>query len=137
MSKYYKEWGVDKLHVPKDEWLKGVEIEKEHTDDEKIAAKIALDHLHEDSMYYYYLVEAEEKMKRDRWATLGMAKGIFYAITLYHQHSKYVTQDEILYDLDKLDSFTRRKYIVKALESYLDNKKEADDVFRAIEQLSE
>jgi len=51
----------DKLN-PKDvdpkELEIGVAVEKEHTDDEKVATEIALDHLSEKSDYYSKLVKA-------------------------------------------------------------------------------
>lgn len=36
----------------------GIEVEKEHTDDEELAKKIALDHLAEDPHYYTKLKKA-------------------------------------------------------------------------------
>lgn len=36
----------------------GIEVEKEHTDDEKVAEKIARDHLAEDPHYYSKLKKA-------------------------------------------------------------------------------
>jgi hypothetical protein len=36
----------------------GIEVEKEHTDDEKLAEKIARDHLAEDPHYYTKLMKA-------------------------------------------------------------------------------
>lgn len=36
----------------------GIEVEKEHTDDEKVAEKIARDHLAEDPHYYTKLKKA-------------------------------------------------------------------------------
>lgn len=49
---------------------KGVEVEKEHTDNEGIATKIALDHLREDPEYYTKLATLgleEEKKKFVKW----------------------------------------------------------------------
>jgi hypothetical protein len=40
---------------------KGVDVEKEHTDDEKIATSIAMDHLVEDPKYYDKLKSCVEK----------------------------------------------------------------------------
>mgnify|MGYP000119709092 CR=1 FL=1 len=39
---------------------KGIKIEKEHTDDDKIAHEIAMDHLWEDPEYYTKLKSIEE-----------------------------------------------------------------------------
>ena len=47
-----------KHKVKKDQLKKGIEVEKEHTTDEKVAAKIALDHLAEDPDYYTKLTKA-------------------------------------------------------------------------------
>lgn len=43
----------------------GTEIEKEHTDDEKEAEKIAKDHLREHPKYYTYLRKMEKKLKKE------------------------------------------------------------------------
>ena len=40
------------------EVMKGISIEKEHTKDERVAARIALDHLSEDPEYYTKLKKA-------------------------------------------------------------------------------
>lgn len=58
-------------NLPLDDFLakqlaRGIEVEMEHTDDPKIARKIALDHLAEDPYYYIYLDKMEEQMKLDR-----------------------------------------------------------------------
>jgi hypothetical protein len=47
-----------KYNVDRNELQKGIKVEKEHTTDEKIAAKIALDHLSEDPKYYTKLIKA-------------------------------------------------------------------------------
>ena len=41
-----------------DQIKKGIEVEKEHTDDPKIALKIAMDHIKEDPKYYDKLTKA-------------------------------------------------------------------------------
>lgn len=46
--------------------MKGVEVEKEHTNDPSIAKQIAKAHLKEDPNYYKYLEKMEYCMKRDR-----------------------------------------------------------------------
>jgi len=43
----------------------GVAVEKEHTDDEAVAKKIAKDHLEEISTYYTHLKEMEDEHKND------------------------------------------------------------------------
>lgn len=43
----------------KEEWERGVKVEAEHTDDPKIAAEIAKDHLTEDPLYYEKLAKVE------------------------------------------------------------------------------
>jgi hypothetical protein len=54
----------------KEELRKGIEVEKEHTDDPKIALKIALDHLDEDPQYYTKLATLglEEQFLQERIA---------------------------------------------------------------------
>ena len=54
----------------KKELRKGIEVEKEHTDDPKIALKIALDHLDEDPQYYTKLATLglEEQHLQERIA---------------------------------------------------------------------
>ena len=53
---------------------KGIEVEKEHTEDEVKAAQIAIDHLKEDPKYYTKLTKAglEEEMDDDDAETLAM-----------------------------------------------------------------
>jgi len=53
-----KHVGMDINSIDKDELLKGVEVEKEHTTNMKIATKIALDHLAENPKYYSILLKA-------------------------------------------------------------------------------
>ena len=60
--------GIKESKIDKDKLSqikKGIEVEMEHTDDPKVALKIALDHIKEDPKYYDKLVKAgleEEKM---------------------------------------------------------------------------
>ena len=46
-----------------EEWVAGIKVEMEHTDDENLAAEIALDHLSEFPEYYTKLLEWEKQMK--------------------------------------------------------------------------
>ena len=46
------------------EYLKGLKIEREHTEDEDEASEIVLDHLSEDPMYYTNLVAMEKMTKK-------------------------------------------------------------------------
>lgn len=43
--------------------IKGIRVEKEHTDNPEVARKIALDHLEENPFYYQYLDKMEEELK--------------------------------------------------------------------------
>jgi len=43
---------------------KGIEVEKEHTIDEDVAEKIALDHLSESNKYYTLLEELEKSFEQ-------------------------------------------------------------------------
>ena len=68
----------------REELKKGIEVEKEHTDDPKIALKIALDHLNEDPKYYTKL------------ATLGLEERISF--------KPEFTKDEVEFIEDEVDS---------------------------------
>jgi len=68
----------------REELKKGIEIEKEHTDNPKIALKIALDHLDEDPKYYTKL------------ATLGLEERITF--------KPEFTKDEVEFIEDEADS---------------------------------
>lgn len=59
LSDIAKKHGVSPTEL-KQEFKKGVKVEMEHTDDIKIAAEIALDHLFEDPKYYTKLKKIEE-----------------------------------------------------------------------------
>lgn len=48
---------------PKDQIIKGVLVEYEHTTDFMVALEIALDHLAENDKYYDHLEEMESKFK--------------------------------------------------------------------------
>lgn len=48
-----------------DQLIKGVKIELEHTKDLKIALKISMDHLQEFPKYYDYLIDMENKIKKE------------------------------------------------------------------------
>lgn len=55
------------VDVLKQELKKGIKVEKEHTDDVKRAARIAMDHLFEDPKYYTKLtkIKLEENLNKD------------------------------------------------------------------------
>jgi len=66
---------IDKLS--KKELIVGILIEKEHTDDLKIALEISLDHLSEDPKYYTKLVKSgivDEKPAIEAAKKFGMIK---------------------------------------------------------------
>jgi len=48
------------LEELKSEFKKGIEVEKEHTDDVSISKEITMDHLFEDPKYYTKLKKAEK-----------------------------------------------------------------------------
>jgi hypothetical protein len=56
-----KEKGITEEDVDKEELLKGIKVEMEHTNSETIAKKIALDHLAEISDYYTRLAKMESE----------------------------------------------------------------------------
>jgi len=55
LAEKYK-MGLDTIRK---EYLKGIEVEKEHTNDYGLSAQIALNHLNEDSKYYTKLKKAK------------------------------------------------------------------------------
>ena len=72
------EWG----QYDPEELKKGIEVEKEHTDDPKVAMKIALDHLDEDPKYYTKL------------ATLGLEERISFKPEFSKDEVEFI-EDEI------------------------------------------
>jgi hypothetical protein len=55
--------------VDPDQLQRGIEVEKEHVDNEIMASKIAIDHLVEIPTYYSYLDEMESQAKQDMGQT--------------------------------------------------------------------
>jgi len=51
--------GVSLSHI-KTQMKKGIKVEMEHTDDEKVAREVAMDHLMEDPNYYDKLEKVEK-----------------------------------------------------------------------------
>ncbi len=68
---YLEEAGIDKAEL-----MKGIEVEKEHTNDPRIALKIALDHLAEDPKYYTKLatlgLEEMKLFSKEWWSEIIM-----------------------------------------------------------------
>lgn len=73
--KLAKEFNLNLVIIPFDEWKDGLNIELEHgkkvskltnltNDNLKMTAKIALAHLIEDPRYYKYLIQMEQKRKK-------------------------------------------------------------------------
>ena len=56
---------VDDSNFDKNQLLKGIKIEKEHTDDEDLAKEIAKDHLSEIPDYYDRLEKMEQSYKKE------------------------------------------------------------------------
>lgn len=54
----YAESGLAPWQIDREQLEMGIEVELEHTSDEEIARKIALDHLAEDPRYYTKLLDA-------------------------------------------------------------------------------
>ncbi len=48
---------------------KGIEVEMEHTDDPKMALKIAMDHIKEDPKYYDKLTSRSRRVLLKRYTT--------------------------------------------------------------------
>jgi len=59
-----KKDGISEEDVDPDELSMGIEIEKEHVDDNSVAKKIALDHLAEIKDYYTRLKKMEDESKK-------------------------------------------------------------------------
>lgn len=55
--------GITEKDVNAQELLLGIQVEKEHTDDENIAKMVALDHLSEIPDYYTRLKKMEKEAK--------------------------------------------------------------------------
>lgn len=68
------ELGVDFDVVSFDEFERGIVVEREHTDDVRLAARIALDHLRELPDYYTRLAIAESS--EGRFAAIGKSQWI-------------------------------------------------------------
>lgn len=62
------EKGITEKDVDSDELALGIQVEKEHTDSDEIAKKIALDHLAEFKNYYSELKKMEERLKKQKSA---------------------------------------------------------------------
>ena len=60
------EAGITEEDVDPEELKRGIAVEMEHTDDEGIARKVALDHISEFSDYYSALDEMEKKLKEKK-----------------------------------------------------------------------
>ncbi|MDD5650064.1 MAG: hypothetical protein PHF86_06575 [Candidatus Nanoarchaeia archaeon] len=62
------EKGISEEDVDQNELKMGIEVEKEHTPDEDVTKRIALDHLAESDgeLYYTLLKQMEEKIKKSK-----------------------------------------------------------------------
>ena len=60
-----QEKGITEKDVPPEELKKGIDIEKEHIDDEEVQKKIALDHLAESHDYYKGLDKMEKELEKE------------------------------------------------------------------------
>lgn len=93
---------ADKYEVPvktlQDQLLKGIEVEKEHTDDENIAKKIAMDHLQELPDYYDRLAKMEKKNAK-QMPKIYYCRHIEKGVTGYEDETILV-DDEALKSMD-------------------------------------
>jgi hypothetical protein len=53
--------GIGNKYFSKEQLIKGMKVEREHTHNDKIAMEIARDHLTEDPQYYEKLAKMEKK----------------------------------------------------------------------------
>ena len=75
-----------KNKLPIDQIKKGIEVEMEHTDDPKMALKIALDHIKEDPKYYDKLVKAGlEELNEGEFCPQCLAQYIRDHINTLHE----------------------------------------------------
>jgi hypothetical protein len=116
---------LDEEDVDEDELLMGIEVEREHTKNKKIAKEIALDHLAEDSRYYTKLKKIHkenpktakrsneklwEKVKKEAFEKMGghSARAMQYAVKLYKDRGgKYIGKKQKGNDLS---TWTRAKW---------------------------
>ena len=80
------------LDFSKEQLVKGILVEYEHTNDLETALEIVLDHLTENGTYYKYLADAEDKMKAAAGRrSIDPVDQLFdYAMnTLYNLHEGY------------------------------------------------
>jgi uncharacterized alkaline shock family protein YloU len=121
-----KEGSAMPKNVNPDELRKGIEVEKEHTDNPKIALKIALDHLAEDPEYYTKLATLglEEaiahEMGSEDWNNIGnalrnpkKAKAI-YGLLL----QMFPKQKEVIDYNYKNDAFAEMKRVIHGIDKY-------------------
>ena len=96
-----KKYGVSVLEVKK-QLMKGMKVEKEHTNDPKIAREIALDHLGEKLNYYTLLAKIEEEME-DR-------VGAIMRILKYQRHNAKLNEEQEmkLIDFSKKNCFFQK-----------------------------
>jgi hypothetical protein len=116
---------LDEEDVDEDELMMGIEVEREHTTNKKIAKEIALDHLAEDPQYYtkLKLIHKEnpvtskrtneklwEKVKKEAVNKMGghSSRAMQYAVKLYKDRGgKYIGQKRVDNDLA---TWTRAKW---------------------------
>lgn len=65
-----KKHGISVFNL-KEQIEAGIACESEHTDDESIAKKIAMDHLTENPFYYDFLEDMEKEMEEDYYSSPG------------------------------------------------------------------
>jgi hypothetical protein len=80
----------------KSQLTKGIKVEMEHTDDKKIARKIAMDHLHEDPRYYDKLkkMESGKNKSETKEATSTGGSGQYSKNLFSEKQSKKVETKE-------------------------------------------
>jgi len=80
--------GVTEDEVDPDELAKGLDVEREHTDDPEVRKQTALDHLAEDPKYYTHLEEMESEHEGDAAAEEEAAN---------ESHEKVITLNDIFH----------------------------------------
>ena len=87
----------------KEQLIKGLQVEMEHTDDPALALEIATDHLEEDSSYYDHLKEMEDKHAGADSINLETGEGL----------GSYVENEILQFAPPELVEEIRQKYLAE------------------------
>lgn len=114
--------GVELSQI-EDQLKKGMSVELEHTDDEKLAREIAMDHLVEDPRYYDKLETIEESKLKDFNAFLSEEGEAFATVDSVPGMGEPVIASRGVTGSGDVPSITRKKKKVISFEEFHKNKK--------------